>query len=577
MPTTLSYPGVYVEEIPSGVRTIVGVSTSNTLFIDFFPKGPVNDPVRVTSYGDFERVFGGLHPKSEASYAIKQYYLNGGQVAFVVRAKPEGQGVALPEKAAVKLTLNGRPDDVTVVFTVEAINEGDWGNQIQVAVDHQTARDPVTGLPKDNEFNLVVRLLGLVSGRLQVLQQEIHRNLSMEKASPRSAVEAVSADSRLVRLVDLSAGVWPGATWFDGPAGASVTTADIVSDVRAGDPTLPQSGGASGGSGAPNSRYVFRSQKDASDKAGKDGDVPDLLGYETAMKSLDAIAPEIFNIMCLPAVANFRLPNQPSVPDDASYDVVISSATKVCRDKRAFLIVDVPESVKTDDEMMTCMGSKDTLRDPNAAVYFPRVTIADPLNQNRAKNVGPSGTIAGIFAATDANRGVWKAPAGTDASLGGATLATRLSDLENGGLNPFGINALRSFPIFGDVVWGARTLEGADIQASEWKYIPIRRTALFIEESLYQGLKWVVFEPNDEPLWAQIRLNVGAFMHNLFRQGAFQGSTPAKAYLVKCDSETTTQTDIDLGIVNIVVGFAPLKPAEFVVLRIQQLAGQIAV
>jgi phage tail sheath protein FI len=136
---------------------------------------------------------------------------------------------------------------------------------------------------------------------------------------------------------------------------------------------------------------------------------------------------------------------------------------------------------------------------------------------------------------------------------------------------------LRTFPIFGNVIWGARTLDGADAIASEWKYIPVRRTALFIEESLFQGLKWVVFELNDEALWTQIRLNVGAFLNNMFRQGAFQGNTPSKAYFVKCDSETTTQNDIDLGVVNIVVGFAPLKPAEFVVIKIQQIAGQIQV
>jgi phage tail sheath protein FI len=183
--------------------------------------------------------------------------------------------------------------------------------------------------------------------------------------------------------------------------------------------------------------------------------------------------------------------------------------------------------------------------------------------------------MAGVYARTDATRGVWKAPAGTDAALRNARLAVTLSDPENGSLNPLGINVLRNFPIFGNVSWGARTLQGADQQASEWKYIPVRRTALFIEESLFQGLKWVVFEPNDEPLWAQIRLNVGAFMHSLFRQSAFQGTTPSEAYFVKCDKETTTQADIDRGVVNILVGFAPLKPAEFVVIKIQQIAGQL--
>jgi phage tail sheath protein FI len=165
-----------------------------------------------------------------------------------------------------------------------------------------------------------------------------------------------------------------------------------------------------------------------------------------------------------------------------------------------------------------------------------------------------------------------------DASLNGVpALQLALSDPENGQLNPLGVNCLRSFGVAGRVVWGSRTLRGADQLADEWKYVPVRRTALFIEESLFRGTKWVVFEPNDEPLWAQIRLNVGAFMHNLFRQGAFQGTTPRDAYFVKCDKETTTQNDINLGIVNIVVGFAPLKPAEFVIIKLQQMAGQIEV
>jgi hypothetical protein len=191
--------------------------------------------------------------------------------------------------------------------------------------------------------------------------------------------------------------------------------------------------------------------------------------------------------------------------------------------------------------------------------------------------VGPSGTLAGIYARTDAERGVWKAPAGIEAALRNASLPVKLTDLETGALNPIGTNVLRSFPIYGNVAWGARTLEGSDQQASEWKYVPVRRTALFIEESLYQSLKWVVFEPNDEPLWAQIRLNVGSFMQGLFRQGAFAGKTPREAYLVKCDSETTTQADVNLGIVNIVVGFAPLTPAEFVIIKLQQMAGQVQV
>jgi phage tail sheath protein FI len=172
--------------------------------------------------------------------------------------------------------------------------------------------------------------------------------------------------------------------------------------------------------------------------------------------------------------------------------------------------------------------------------------------------------------------GTWKAPAGTDAGLVGATgVECPLTDRETGTLNPRGINCIRTLRTYGTVLWGSRTLHGADDSASEWKYIPVRRLALFVEESLYLGTQWIVFEPNDEPLWAQVRLNVGAFLHDLFRQGAFQGTSTREVYFVKCDRETTTQNDVNRGVLNIEVGFAPLKPAEFVVIRIQQRAGQV--
>jgi hypothetical protein len=180
------------------------------------------------------------------------------------------------------------------------------------------------------------------------------------------------------------------------------------------------------------------------------------------------------------------------------------------------------------------------------------------------------------MARIDSSRGVWKAPAGTEASLLGVLgLERQFSNDENGVMNPRAVNTLRVFPS-GIVNWGARTLDGDDDFGSQWKYVPVRRLALYLEESLYRGTQWVVFEPNDEPLWSQIRLNVGAFLHSLFRQGAFQGTTQREAYFVKCDRDTTTQDDVNRGMVNIVVGFAPLKPAEFVIVKIQQLTGQLA-
>jgi uncharacterized protein len=277
-----------------------------------------------------------------------------------------------------------------------------------------------------------------------------------------------------------------------------------------------------------------------------------------------------------------------SIPPDTregdTSSAVYSSALDFCVLRRALLIVDPPAAwnsantiVADNDKKLTDLALTGE-RARNAALFFPRVREPDPKRDGQLDTFGPSGAIAGLMARTDGNRGVWKAPAGVDAALSGVQgLAVNLTNEENGQLNPIGVNCLRTFPIIGTVAWGSRTLRGADLLADEYKYIPVRRTALYIEESLYRGLQWVVFEPNDEPLWAQIRLNAGAFMHNLFRQGAFQGSSPRDAYFVKCDKETTTQNDINLGIVNVVVGFAPLKPAEFVIIQLQQMAGQIDV
>jgi hypothetical protein len=208
--------------------------------------------------------------------------------------------------------------------------------------------------------------------------------------------------------------------------------------------------------------------------------------------------------------------------------------------------------------------------DSHAALYYPWINCANPLRDNSIEPFAPCGAVAGTIAGTDARRGVWKAPAGLEAALHGVdSLAYTLTNEENGRLNPIAINCLRALPLIGNVVWGARTREGADALNSEWKYVPVRRTALFIEESLYRGLQWAVFEPNDEPLWARIRLSTGLFLHDLYRQGAFQGSVPEDAYFVSCDATTVTQADIDQGTVNVLVGFAPLRPAEFVILAIR--------
>lgn len=284
---------------------------------------------------------------------------------------------------------------------------------------------------------------------------------------------------------------------------------------------------------------------------------PNLQRLQAGLRSLDAV--DHFNLLVLPGVTT---------------PAAVALAAGYCQTRRAFLVADAPASAKTPEQMEEAMQNLTFNSKSYAAIYYPWIWVADPLNNNQPRLSPPGGTVAGMIAQIDATRGVWKAPAGTEANLKGALgLERKLTDVENERLNPQAINCLRSFSGHAPVAWGARTLAGADENASEFKFIPVRRTALFIEESVSRGIQWAAIEPNGEPLWAQLRVSVGAFLQGLFRAGAFQGSSPRDAYFVKCDRETMKQADLDAGVLNVVIGFAPLKPAEFVIIRIQQVVG----
>ena len=530
MPITPTYPGVYIEEVSSGVHPITGVATSITAFVGFAPRGPVNVPTQIQSFTEYARVFGGLAADSTMGYAVNQYFQNGGSQAIIVRAVHLTGGGTVAKVG--KLTIGAGAK----ALRLEAANPGIWSAKLLARIDHDTS-DPTT------LFNLSVK--DTDTGDI-----EVFRNLPADATigpiveSQSQLVHAVAAFP--TALPDAHSAVPPGGDPFD-PA---VTT-----------------------------RYDAFPNTGAN--AGADGDHTEADVVPTTDTGLGVYAlarADLFNILVIPPI----LPASSSAAGRVLGGTAKANAAQFCLDHRAFFIVDshpdwkLPADVTTGGNALTtyiaAIGS-----DPrrNAGIYFPYLKMTDPLTGAPAL-FPPAAAIAGVMARTDASRGVWKAPAGLDAGLNGVIeLNSKLTDGENGIVNPLGVNALRTFPAAGNVVWGSRTLVGNDALASEWKYVPVRRFALFLEESLYRGTQWVVFEPNDEPLWAQIRLNVGAFMHNLFRQGAFQGITPRDAYLVKCDKETTTQTDINNGVVNILVGFAPLKPAEFVVIRIQQLAGQI--
>jgi phage tail sheath protein FI len=268
---------------------------------------------------------------------------------------------------------------------------------------------------------------------------------------------------------------------------------------------------------------------------------------------------DTFNLLCIPPLS------RTADVDRSTWDAAIRYAAK----RRAFVIVDPPSTWATPADVLKGLPSVVT-RDRDAAIYFPRITAADPLTGRQDEAFAPCGAVAGLFARSDRDRGVWKAPAGIEATLTGTTgLTVNLNDADTSELNPAAVNCLRSFPGRGNVVWGARTLEGADSLASEWKYVPVRRLALFIEESVYRGTQWAVFEPNTETLWSQLRNSIGDLLNGLFRQGAFQGISPREAYFVKCNADTTTQSDIAAGRVNVEVGFAPTRRAEFVVLQFE--------
>lgn len=543
MPVTPSSPGVFVDEAPGDPRPITGVPTSITAFVGRAWKGPIDEPIPCVSYADYERLFGGLWRLSSMSYAVQQFFANGGRQAVIVRTAVRG---ATPEAAAAAtIDLGGGT-------MLAAASPGTWGRNLVVTVDHQT-RDTDTPLADQdaNLFNLTI--LDNAATTLDSARKggsgarEVFLNVSRVPTDPRHVSRVLEQQSSLARVTAVGA--------------ARPAAATVSADAASGnDGTIVA---------------------DAAEAAAE------ILGSATGKTGIHALhRTDLFNLLCIPPLVfeTGAAPNATRGEADVAMSVW-SAASRLCRERRAFLVVDAPSAWAltgaTSATGPTGVAAFNAIVREHAAIYFPRLRLNDPLHNDTLADFAPCGVVAGVMARTDRDRGVWKAPAGTDASMSGvrgtsiAGVPAVLNDPVSDELNRHGINCLRSVPAIGHVVWGARTLAGADALASDWTYVPVRRLALYIEESLSRGTKWVVFEPNDEPLWAQIRLSVGAFMASLFRQGALQGQWPRDAYFVQCDRTTTTQNDIDRGMVNIIVGFAPLKPAEFVVIRIQHMIGHI--
>ncbi len=532
MPVTPTYPGIYIEELPSSTHTITAAPTSIAVFVGYSHPLKTNPTdfgkkaIQLFSFTDYERNFGGFFTNSSfdqeavagnfssLAHAVSQFFLNGGANAYVIPLQAHsfsGTTSGTTDNGAITaptVTLD------TIIFTARELTEA--GRDMTVNIDNvQADTADIT----------------ITYGAGSETQREVFRKVSTLAKDAKGRDNPNYIETRIgtpAKPVSALVTVQPGGTSYPGT-------------FTQGNATFPPA--------FPANSTIFN--------------VADFTPIFQQDSALDKLS--IFNLLVIPGVVN---------------STILSDAAVFCEQKQAFLIMDPPINQVADQaganwigDYMTDTATKST----NAALYFPYLQSTNPLT-GVPVDAPPSGTVAGIYARTDNNRGVWKAPAGLETTLvnadAGVVETGRMNDMRQGTLNPLGVNCLRTFPGIGTVVFGARTSVTENPAFQQWRYVPVRRMALFIEQTLYRNLGWVVFEPNDTPLWVAIRTSIENFMLTLFQQGAFQGNTPSKAFQVKCDETTTTQTDIDNGIVNIIVAFAPLKPAEFVIVKIAQLAGQ---
>jgi phage tail sheath protein FI len=511
MPEYLT-PGVFIEEIPGSNRTIVGAATSITAFVGRTARGPVSTPIRIRSPEDFTRIFGGLWQVATLGYAVSHYFANGGSDALIVRVF---SGDTENSTATISLKTDG-PD-----LVLKASSPGSWGSTLRVSVDHRTS-DPANA----TLINLLIEEVDDSNGTTAA--SEFFQNISTESTQVNFLETVLNEQSELVKDHTRPS---EGAVLTDSTVDATGTAFDDGGEIT-------------------------------------DADIVGSRDERSGIYALENAQP--FNLLCIPPLSRST---------DVS-NATWAMAAAYCLERRAMLLVDAPSnwSVNPDTSgsdaesgINTLVGMVGNAAAKNTAAYYPRLRAPDPLADNRLADFAACGAIAGVISRIDSQRGVWKAPAGRDASLSLVQeLSVTLTSEQSSVLNRSGLNCLRSFPGRGHFVWGARTLEGTD-----WKYVQVRRLALYIEQSVIGSIGWVAFEHNNESLWSQIHRTISDFMHDLFRQGAFMGRSATDAYIVKCDRETTTQDDINRGVVNVLVGIAPLRPAEFLIIRIKLLVGPV--
>lgn len=536
MPEYLA-PGVYIEEVSSGVRPIEGVGTSTTGFVGGTERGPT-DPRFISSFAEFQRLYGGLVDPERNSYlpfAVRGFFENGGRRAFVVRvfkaAEAEGEEEnPPPATGSAQLETAG---DVTL--ELEAIGPGDWAQQVVAWVDN-------SGTPPDEDqptprFKLVVAYFGPQNGVTlgdspamnDVLDKasfvEQFDKLSVDPASSNSVLTVLKVGSNLVR-----------ARWVDGDGNPTTDTARPTNNVG---------GGTKLEGGAKAAKVDIQTLQGSSAQ----GETNPATGLK-ALEDVDEVA-----ILC--------------VPDQTTSEVAGPMIQQCEKLMDRFAVLNGAATWRQPGDFQNLLGQSSY-----AAVYHPWIRIYDPVIRD-TRLIPPGGHVAGVFARVDTERGVHKAPA--NEILRGLylrdvgrekALAHIVSRAEHERFNPDNINIIRDFRADGRGirVYGARTLT----DDPEWLYVSVRRLFIFVEESIEEGTQWVVFEPNHEPTWASVRRSITGFLLNVWRSGALVGRTAEEAFFVKCDRETMTQADIDAGRLICLIGIAPVKPAEFVIFRISQ-------
>jgi len=533
MPVTPTYPGLYIEEILSNSHTITSAPTSVTVFIGYthpFKTRPQNigAAVEIFSFTDYEREFGGLFDvdwlADDVGRAVFQFFGNGGAVAYIVALQPKFH------------LLAGTSRDITPPsLLLGTVADGIIFTGLEPVDDHHQLTVSLTNL-KATTGAAPLDLADVTIG--YGARAETFRRVTLNPAPP-----AADANNTLEKRLGTTAK----------PVSSLVTVSPSGTYPTAWPSALGPTPLAGGVPTNPFTTFLPGDFSTAFE--------PDL--------ALDKIP--IFNLLLTPGIWD---------------PGVVSEALAVAERKRAFMIVDPPADSVADptgfplpmigDIMSDAVPGRIIPKSENGALYFPYLSSSDPATGDPL-TIAPSGFVAGVIAREDTNRGVWKAPAGYEALVQntfGVVSSGRMTDPRQGTLNPLGVNCLRTLPGIGTVVFGARTLVSANPAFQQYRYVPVRRMTLFLEQSLLASLGWVIFEPNDTPLWVSIKTTIDNFMLGLFNQGAFQGTTPSHAFQVSCDATTTTPDDQANGIVNVVVAFAPLKPAEFVIIKIAQLAGQ---